>query len=48
MPMERPQWAEAVYLSAHKKAQNYTLETPSDYELNLRVRAQVAAVLSVI
>jgi len=42
-PMERPQWAEAVYLSAHKKAQNYTLETPSDYELKLRVRTHIAA-----
>jgi hypothetical protein len=37
-PMERPQWAEAVWLSVHKTSQNYTLETPSDFSLHLRVK----------
>lgn len=43
-PMERPQWAEAVYLSVRKTAQSYTLETPSDFALDLRVRTHLAAV----
>lgn len=43
-PHERPQWAEALYLSVHKSRLNYTLETPSDFDLPLRVRAHVRAV----
>ncbi|MGZ8919830.1 MAG: M14 family metallopeptidase [Limisphaerales bacterium] len=43
-PMERPQWAEAIYLSVNKTAQSYTLETPSDFSLDLRVRTHVNAV----
>jgi hypothetical protein len=43
-PMERPQWAEAVWLSMNKTQQSYTLETPSDFDLELRVKAHLAAV----
>lgn len=42
--MERPQWAEAVWLSVNKTQQSYTLETPSDFPLELRVKAHLAAV----
>jgi hypothetical protein len=42
-PMDRPQWAEALYLSVHKTDQSYTLETPSDFALPFRVRAHLAA-----
>jgi hypothetical protein len=43
-PEERPQWAEAIYLLATKTRQTYTLETPSDFPLALRVRTHIAAV----
>lgn len=43
-PAERPQWAEALYLITHKSEQSYTLETPSDFPLQFRVRTHVAAV----
>lgn len=43
-PEERPQWAEALYLIVHKSAQSYTFETPSDFPLELRVRAHLKAV----
>lgn len=46
-PTDRPQWAEALWLIANKTSQNYTLETPSDFPLQLRVQAQVAALLRV-
>jgi murein peptide amidase A len=42
-PQDRPQWAEALWLISNKTLQNYTLETPSDFPLNVRVQAQVAA-----
>jgi murein peptide amidase A len=43
-PKERPEWAEALWLIVHKSGHSYTLETPSDYPLELRVRTQVEAV----
>ncbi|HEV8543243.1 MAG TPA: M14 family metallocarboxypeptidase [Verrucomicrobiae bacterium] len=43
-PEERPQWAEAIYLIVNKSRQSYTLETPSDYPLELRIRAHLRAV----
>ena len=43
-PTERPQWAESVWLIVNKTAQSYTLETPSDFSLEPRVRAHLAAV----
>jgi protein MpaA len=43
-PEERELWAEAVFLIAHKTEQTYTLETPSDFTLDLRIRAHVRAV----
>jgi hypothetical protein len=43
-PESRPQWPEALYLIQNKTRLSYTLETPSDHELPLRVKALVAAV----
>ncbi|HEX7863191.1 MAG TPA: M14 family metallocarboxypeptidase [Verrucomicrobiae bacterium] len=43
-PTQRPQWAEAVWLSVNKTNQGYTLETPSDFALEYRVRAHLTAV----
>ena len=43
-PMERPQWAESLWLIVNKTQQSYTLETPSDYALESRVQAHLAAV----
>jgi hypothetical protein len=47
-PQDRPQWAEAIFLISHKTRMSYTLETPSDYPLLLRVQAHVAAVRAVL
>jgi len=41
---ERPDWPEAFYLLTHKTRLSYTLEAPSDYALETRVAALVAAV----
>ena len=43
-PRTRPQWPEAFFLITHKTRQSYTLEAPSDYPLQTRVDALVAAV----
>jgi protein MpaA len=43
-PQERPDWPEALYLISHKARQGYTIEAPSDFQLNTRVNALVAAV----
>jgi murein peptide amidase A len=40
-PKDRPDWAEAIYMIANNSLQNYTLETPSDFPLPLRVKAHV-------
>jgi hypothetical protein len=40
-PMQRPQWAEAIYLIDQKSPRNYNLETPSDFPLALRVETHV-------
>jgi len=42
-PALRPDWPEAFYLITHKTRQSYTLEAPSDFPLNVRVAALVAA-----
>ena len=47
-PENRPQWAEALYLITHKSDQSYTLETPSDYPLPIRIQAHVQAVRTVL
>lgn len=47
-PMDRPQWAEALYLGVHKTPQSYTLETPSDFPLPLRVKAHTHAVRTIL
>jgi hypothetical protein len=41
---ERPDWPEAFYLITQKSRQGYTLEAPSDFQLNVRVNALVAGV----
>jgi protein MpaA len=43
-PQERPLWPEALWLITQKSRQGYTLEAPSDFPLQTRVNALVAAV----
>jgi hypothetical protein len=43
-PQERPDWPEAFYHITRTSPQGYTLETPSDFPLPIRVQALVAAV----
>jgi hypothetical protein len=47
-PEERPLWAESVFLITAKTRLSYTLEAPSDYPLDLRVRAHQAGVRAVL
>lgn len=47
-PVDRPQWAEALYLISNKTRLGYTLEAPSDFPLATRVAAQVVAVRAVL
>jgi Succinylglutamate desuccinylase / Aspartoacylase family len=44
LPLERPDWPEAFYLIMQKSRQGYTLEAPSDFPIQTRVNALVAAV----
>jgi len=41
---DRPDWAEAMYLSVHHTEVSYTTETPVAFPLEQRVQAQIAAV----
>jgi murein peptide amidase A len=43
-PRTRPLWPEAFWLLQHKTRLSYTLEAPSDFPLEVRVKALVAAV----
>lgn len=43
-PRTRPLWPESFWLLQHKTRLSYTLETPSDFPLEVRVKALVAAV----
>ena len=43
-PNSRPEWPEAFWLLQNKTRQSYTLEAPSDFPLETRVNALVAAV----
>jgi len=43
-PRSRPDWPEAFYLITRKTRQSYTVEAPSDFPLEVRVNALVAAV----
>lgn len=43
-PQDRPDWPEAFYMITHKTRQSYTLEAPSDFPIQTRVSALVAAV----
>jgi protein MpaA len=47
-PAKRPQWPEAFYLVRNKTRHSYTLEAPSDFPLQTRVAALVAAVGAVL
>lgn len=42
-PASRPEWPEAFYLLQNKTRQSYTLESPSDFPLAIRVAALAAA-----
>jgi hypothetical protein len=43
-PLSRPDWPEALFLVAHKTRLSYTLEAPSDFPLETRVKALAAGV----
>ncbi len=43
-PLLRPEWPEALYLIQNRTRLSYTLESPSDFELPLRVNALCSAV----
>jgi len=43
-PRTRPLWPEAFWLLQHKTRLSYTLEAPSDFPLEVRVKALVSAV----
>lgn len=43
-PRSRPMWPESFWLLQHKTRLSYTLEAPSDFPLEIRVQALVAAV----
>jgi hypothetical protein len=44
-PLEdRPEWAEAIYLSVHHTDAVYTIETPKPFPIKARVEAHIAAV----
>ncbi|HEV2456496.1 MAG TPA: M14 family metallocarboxypeptidase [Verrucomicrobiae bacterium] len=47
-PRSRPDWPEAFYLITHKTRQSYTVEAPSDFPIETRVNALVAAVNTVL
>jgi protein MpaA len=39
-----PEWAEAIYLAVHHTDVSYTIETPKPFPIEARVKAQIAAV----
>lgn len=41
---DRPDWPEAIYLGVHHTQAGYTTETPKPFPIEQRVRAQIAAV----
>lgn len=43
-PEERPEWPEALWLGVHKGPLSYTLESPSDWPMSIRVNSLVTAV----
>lgn len=47
-PGGRPEWPEAFYLIQHKTRLSYTLEAPSDFQMDVRVKALVAAVQAIL
>lgn len=47
-PLTRAQWPEAFWLLKHKTRHSYTMEAPSDFPLETRVRALVTAVKVVL
>ena len=44
---DRPEWAEAAYLTVYHTGACYTIETPKPFPIEARVRAQIAAVETV-
>jgi hypothetical protein len=47
-PIERPKWAEALYLMMNNSRLGYTMEAPSDFPMAVRVAALVTAVRTVL
>ena len=44
---DRPEWAEAAYLTVYHTGACYTIETPKPFPIEARVQAQIAAVETV-
>jgi protein MpaA len=47
-PLCRPQWPEAFYLLVNQSRHTYTLEAPSDFALDIRVRGLMQVVQTVV
>ena len=45
---KRPDWPEAFYLMRHNTNHSLTLESPSDFELEVRINALCAGVLTAV
>jgi protein MpaA len=45
---DRPEWPEAIYLTAHHTKVCYTTETPKPFPLEARIQAQIAAVTTLM
>jgi protein MpaA len=45
---DRSEWAEATYLTLYHTAVSYTIETPKPFSIEVRVKAQIAAVETVM
>jgi murein peptide amidase A len=45
---DRSEWAEATYLTVYHTGVNYTIETPKPFPIEARVKAQIAAVETVM
>jgi murein peptide amidase A len=45
---DRPDWPEAIYLSVHHTRVSFTTETPKPFPLEQRIKAQIAAVTTLL
>jgi protein MpaA len=47
-PKDRPQWPESMFLLTTKTRQTYTLESPSDFPITVRVQGHMTAVRTIL